>query len=326
MIAAACGIVMLCAASAAAEVPIEYRVQLDPGLGMESGVTNLTTIGRLALRGTDALTHRVDGIVVRLAAGIAVDSAIAISAAVLPHEVFGHGARAREFGFEVHYELRPPPPYAWLVGGGLRSSTRWELADRVASTADETALFHLGGLEAQEVQLRSLALTAFRARTLSRGDALLYLTGALETLTYVARDDGDVALFYDHLRARYGEDERSSRRATGLSAVLAVADPLFVFSLYGYFYRYLGRGDRALPYPTLAVGGADLALTNRLLLVPWGREHQLTALIGTRAATAAVTIGIGEGPGGSSASLSLDVADVPLGRGLFAVGQLQLAA
>ncbi len=318
----ACGIVMFWVANAAAEAPLEYRLQLDPDLGMESGVINVTTFARLVLRGADVLTG--DSLVVRLAAAIAVDSAVAIEAAVLPHEVFGHGARAREFGFEDHYDLQPPPPYAWLFGSDLRSRTQWELGDR-SPTVDETALFYLGGLEAQEVQLRSLAFTAFRARTLSRGDALLYTTAALEPLTYVARDDGDVALFYGHLRDRYGEDVRASRRATRLSAALAVADPLFVVSVYGYFYRYLGRGDRVLPYPSLSVGGVELSLTNRLLLVPWGREHQLTTLLGTRGGNAAITIGVGEGPGGSSASLCLDVADVPLTDHLFAVGQLQLA-
>ena len=108
-------------------------------------------------------------------------------------------------------------------------------ADRCGAAAGRAQ--GLGGLEAQELQLRSLAFTAFRARTLSRGDELLYLTATIEVTSYVARDDGDLTLFYEHLRDRYGADTQAQRRANRLSAAIAVIDPLFLFSLYGYWYR-----------------------------------------------------------------------------------------
>lgn len=318
---------MLGAMSAAALAeprPVEYRLELVPSLGMETGVTNLTTVARLALRGADVvLAHR--GPVVRLVAGVAFDAAVAIEAIVLPHEVFGHGARARELGFEPSYVVKPPPPYAWLVRSGLRSSTDWDFGDLPPATLDETALFYLGGLEAGALQLRSLAFTALRARTLTRGDALLYATASLELTSYAARADGDLSLFYAHLHNRYGADTDTERRRTRLSAAVAAVDPLFLVSLYSYFYRYLVCGDRAVSYPALDVGDTQASLTTGLLLVPWGREHQVTTLIGTHDGDFAATVGIGEGPGGSSVSLSLAAADLPLTHGLFAVGRLEAA-
>ncbi|HEY4059659.1 MAG TPA: hypothetical protein VGM39_23755 [Kofleriaceae bacterium] len=309
--------------------PVEYRVSLDTHLGMQSGVSTGTTLARLALRGEDVLLERATlsppvAMLARVSAGLLFDAPVAIEGVVLPHELFGHGARAREFGFEPSYDLHIAPPYAWFIGSALQNHTMWD-SDRSArpATPDEEAMFITGGLETQELQRRSLAFDAFRARTLTRSDALMYLTASIETISYTQRSSGDIAGYYDHLSTRYGADRDHEQRRTRISGFVAAADPLLLVSLYSYFYRYLVRGDRSLAYPSMTVGPLEASLTEGVLLVPWGREHQLTALLGGTAGNFAATLGAGEGSR-SSYSASLVGADLPLGP-LYARTRIDIA-
>ena len=212
-----------------------------------------------------------------------------------------------------------------IFGGKVGNSAAWQIGDQPEPTLDENALYVLGGLEAQNLQQHDLAFTAFRARKLARGDALLYLTVSIEVTAYTARSSGDIEGYYAHLEDRYLANRVIERRRTRASAVVAAADPLFLASLYAYFYRYLVSGERAIGYPMIKVGGIDLSLTEGMRLVPWGREHELTIMGGAPFANAASTFVVGEGPGGSSFAWTLRAADIPLARGVFATSQVHVA-
>lgn len=106
---------------------------------------------------------------------------------------------------------------------------------------------------------------------------------------------------------------------------MAAADPLFLASLYAYFYRYLVSGDRAIGYPMIEVAGIELSLTEGLRPVPWGREHELTIMGGAPFANAASTFAVGEGPGGLSFAWTLRAADIPIARGVFATSRVHIA-
>lgn len=323
---------LVAATPAAHAEPLEYRLDADPQVSMRTGTLGMTTLARLALRGEDVVLLRAEeeltptsSLLTRVAAGLLVDAPIAIAGIVLPHEVFGHGGRAREAGFGVSYDLSPPPPYGWIFGGRVGNSVNWEIGDEPEPTLDETALFALGGLEVQGLQIHDLGFSAFRARTLSRGDALLYLTATIEAAAYTARSSGDIEHYFDHLEARYLADREVERRRTRVSAAIAAVDPLFLVSLYSYFYRYLVRGDRTVPYPAIAAGPLELSARLGLLLVPWGREHELTVLLGASQGNLASTFGVGEGPGGSSLSWSVRAADIRIAGDLFATSRLHVA-
>lgn len=310
---------------------VEYRLVVDTDLGMQTGVTDGTTLARLALRGEDVLLGAAESslqrpaqVMTRIGAGLVFDATIAIEGVVLPHELFGHGGRARELGFEPSYDLHIAPPYAWLIGSRLTNHTMWNSGQSRSATPDEEALFITGGLETQELQRRSLAFDAFRARTLTRSDALMYLTASIETVSYTLRSSGDVSGFYDHLSTRYGADRQSEQRRTRISGVVAAADPLLLVSLYSYFYRYLVRGDRALAYPTLTLGPLNASLTEGVLLVPWGREHQVTAFLGSGVGNFAATLGASDGPR-SSVAATISGADIPLHGPLFARTRIDIA-
>ncbi len=307
--------------------PSEYRLHLDSRLGIESGVVTLTDAFRLGLRGVDSLDMTAPsarGVMLRIFTFIAVDTAVASYANMLPHELFGHGARTRELGFSDSYRLAPPVPYALFLSDGFKNTAFWRFGMNLPATMDEVALLVLGGFAAEEVQLRHLSFTAFRARSLSRGDSLIYLAGPLHLMRSVGRGGGDISNYYRHLRERYGASSARESGLTALSLAAAAADPLLIYSLYSYFYRYLFRGERAVPYPMLRLGNAELSVTNRLLLVPWGREHQLGVLMGMPAGNFDTSIRMGEGPGGMSFGLAINAMDISIGRGVRAVGRLEV--
>lgn len=296
--------------------PIEYRLEVGLGAGADAGVVTVTSLARLGLYGVDAVLARGerelgDGAAVPLRAAtlLLVDAAIVSTATALPHEVLGHGARARELGLGARYDFSMPLPYALLTRQGFLNQTFWGGED-LPPASDDQARFVLGGYDAEELQLAEVAWSAFRAGVLARGDALLYAFGRPLPIRFVA-GDGDPALHRRHLVERYGADPDTEAALTALSLASTALDPL-VWASLATLARYHAGGPRTVPFPAVRAGPIDLSLTNRLWLVPWGREHRLGILAGAPVANAELAARFGEGPGGSSFGLALRVSDVAL--------------
>lgn len=294
----------------------EYRLELDPLLQPEAGVIAVTTVSRLATRGLDELGAVWEPrcapaacVAGRLLEWFLLDVPLGTFANILPHEVFGHGGRARELGLADHYQLSPPPPY-FLFTGGADYLTTW--SERTpALLPDERALLMLGGYEVEELQLRHLAFGAFRSGVLRQGDALIYLTGPLHLASTIATKGTDYSAWLDHLSSRYRARSDVQHTATLVSVLASAAlDPTLLWSVSTVFYRFLVRGERQTAAPALELSGSRLAFTTRLLLVPWGREHELDLFWSGRAANVDAALRVGEGPGGASFGLSVTALDV----------------
>lgn len=313
-------------AEPAREPVVDYRfyVYPDPAGTAEQGVANVTAATRLALRALEELSLNIwegpadsvgIGPVTRFFEWFAALAPAAVFGSVVSHEVFGHGARARELGFSPSYQVLPPPPYYVPTEGSYGATYFGER--ELPTTPDEDLLLTLGGLEAAELEVRDVAFTGFRSDALRQADVLIYSVGRLHLISMLVREESDAYRFYDQLTARYGADESAVRQELTTAALLGLIDPLLIYGWYTSIARFLIQGERVHEYPALHLGEAvRLSASYRPLPVPWGVEHQLEAMLGGEHGNAATRVRIGNGIEQGSVAASLEVRDLPVAERL----------
>lgn len=325
---------------AQALAPSEYRFELSaPWHRVENGAQSASTIARLGIASFGELALHWERRCARVAllCGIArvleaslVDLPLAASAITVSHEAFGHAARAREFGVTPDVSLVAPVPYVFLDPAiDPRTANSVRLPERRPRLSrDERELFILGGYQAQEWLARAVSFGAFRTGTLTHGDAFVYQFEALHRAATVLVRGGDYNAHLAHLSVRYGARISDEHGASLASALITTSlDPLFWFSFYAAYVRFIVRGERAVAYPALTVGrGVRVSFTSRLLFVPWGREQQIDLYVATRYAAFDAALRVGTGPGSGSIGLSLSAMQVRPMRWLRLGAQLDLWA
>jgi hypothetical protein len=296
--------------------PANYTFSFDAQLRPRMGAEALTSAFRVALRGKDLLLDRLAGpdrvppipwgVGQRLVELVLVDTPLAISTQTFAHEIFGHGGRVREFGGTATYVWKPPFPYSTQTSYYEPNFTR-PLSD------DEQVLIFQGGLALEGFQRHEALRSAFVAGTWSHGDAMNYFAWALHLAGYGAMRDGDVANWTSVMAARYELQQPDVQRSYLLSAAaMELLDPLFVYSVYTIFYRFLVLGERSARVPSISVMGVPLWLSTHLDPVPWGVEYQVDVFARTGLGIWMLGPRFGAGPGGKSAGVALGLYGVRL--------------
>ncbi len=262
---------------ALSSAPSEYRLYAGAQHEGEVLTANVLTIGRLALRGVDAIEERIPApsppvaVVVRSAGFVAVDLPILSSMIFVPHEVFGHAARLREFDARPHVHLDLPLPYSFEANHYVTSTPTRFLYGGESSVAS------LAGLAAQEASQRMLVWSTFRPGVLRRGEAMIYASTAFThaAQTFAGRDLESAA---NLARPLYRGDPVVYRGYARGALSLDLVDPMLLYSLYASSWAWLVRGEPKVDAPSVRLGGARWLATSRTLPVPWGVEHQLHVL------------------------------------------------
>lgn len=286
------GVALLASTSPAKGQTSRHALVIDPYLSARAGAENLVTVQR----GTYAVTDRylkaqffpedtifLKGLGTAYRAGkiILVDNLLATVAAVTQHEIFGHGARLREFGIEVSaYRIGLPWPYG--RGGGY---TRFPQAHQLSVMERATAV--LGGVSATALMAENVRERAFlRGRTHYR-ESILYVKAAWNLPLYGEAtsgtdESGDIAIFRRQMnkladavgasRVKLGNLKRRIR-------VVSLLDPYQWIALYGILGRYGLIGDASFETPHFSIGGVDFLPSVRLSLAPYGTEVLVSNLL-----------------------------------------------
>jgi hypothetical protein len=303
---------------------IAYTFSVDAQLRPHAGAEDLTNAFRLTFWGKDVLLDRLAGperipsrfwgTALRLAELVLIDTPLAISTQTFAHELFGHGGRVRELGGVATYVWKAPFPYG-------TDSSFYERSFLRPLTPDEQTLIAQGGLALEGVQRELTLHTAFEAGVWGHGDAMNSFAWALHLAGYGALKSGDVANWTQTMA------ERSSLQQPGLqqsylisAALMEFLDPVFLYSVYAIFARFLFHGERSGPLPALQLQGVALAFSTHLDPVPWGVEYRLDLLARTGTALFFLAPRLGVGPGGSSAGVTLGL------RGLRLDDRVRLGA
>ena len=193
---------------------------------------------------------------------------------VVAHEVAGHGARFRELGDgRLRYGFDAPIPYgsgnAFTSFDGLFPTT--PLAELTVSAS---------GIEAQHSLADSIANRAASTGRLGYREGWLYFESRLAAVSYIlsasptSSAGHDVADFLDAFeRACSAPCVPLRRHDVQRRALIAFADPLLYYSMYGLAVSYIGNGRTTGPMPLIPVGGGMRVMPSLgYALTPYGEE------------------------------------------------------
>lgn len=224
--------------------------------------------------------RKTAGILYRLGKTVLLDNAIDQVAVLTQHEVFGHGARFREFGYtDISYRLSLFPPYGKGSGSASASFGRGR-----RTTRHERIGVTSGGSEANTILAK-----AIRSKWLQRGGAvksrelIVYLSSSLDLTWYILRTrfrsrsspGNDVANYLRDLNLLEGyspSEYKLTLEQLSAHTMVGLLNPSVLWSMYAYSVSYLYRGSGQTEHPMFRIGAARYLPSFRLGLTPHGPE------------------------------------------------------
>lgn len=193
-------------------------------------------------------------------------------AMVIQHEVFGHGARAREFGLsDIGYHIN-------LFSG----STNYSQAQYNALDANQKAALSSGGVEATSILSQMLERSWMQDDSIDSREAIMYLVNSLDQSVYAFstnsnafHPDNDAQSYITNVNAWQGTNKLTSHKLK-IATLWDWLDPMIYLSGYE-LVNYIWEGKPSLKFSTLHIGDARFMPTTRTLYAPWGPEMQLQA-------------------------------------------------
>jgi hypothetical protein len=337
--------VLFCASSPAIAAPgdVPYEFIVDPDLGMEGGVRTFLSIGRLAF-GYDAYLSRwldwdesraagkAAAILGRTLKLVFIDSQLAVGTDVFIHEIYGHGARAREWGLYPDYVFKLFPPYCWIFHAGMDSHA----SDVYTGQLERDLQTKAGGLEAGYLAAWWInAQTIANGGTLHYGAGLTYLAGKLTDIEVylgnLSSDAGakrDAVLYVDALQLRFrrwtAEERASIVRRLRLSYIGNLVDPTLWLVIYHELVTYLYKGERHARLPLIPIRSWRLFPGTRFNLSPFGAEHYVDLFASAYHALFSGYVRVGSSGLATYWGLGVKMLGLPVWRGLALGGELDV--
>ncbi|MCB1135224.1 MAG: hypothetical protein KDK78_03045, partial [Chlamydiia bacterium] len=230
---------------------------------------------------------------------------------VIQHEYFGHGWRARDYGFDPVYSIDVPLPYG--DGGGETGIT---FAEFNSLTLHQKAAWETGGVESTEIMGRILGEKVFACQMMDYREALLYLM-AYQDLTlylYTIRDESEVNDSHDmrayllSLREIYGTNAISYNDLRG-KAWINLLDPLTWFSATS-LWQYLWSAEKCQEIPVIHWGYGSVLPAIRYSLAPYGPEYGLYSYFCLNHRSGVAYMRYGETEGQTSWAIGVKANDV----------------
>ncbi|CAN5922717.1 hypothetical protein BH11GEM2_BH11GEM2_36930 [soil metagenome] len=262
-----------------------FKLGVEPQLRPETGTQDIHDAFRLAFWMKDhwvgrlehqaRINHPIALGFARAAELLLLDVPVAAYATVLPHELFGHGGRLREFGGSATYQFELPPPYSFKPSF---THTKRPLA---VDTADTHLLFSQAGILVEGYEAHAALVSSVEADTLNHIDSGLIVGVSIHEIfeATLPWSSNDVRTWTSMQARRYLTSARPIQREYLVAtSIAALVNPTILYSFYDLFWRFLVLGKRTGPMPSVHVGTAALWATDHVSPVPWGLEYELGVL------------------------------------------------
>ena len=196
---------------------------------------------------------------------------------VVAHEVFGHGARFRELGEgSLQYGFDAPIPY-----GSGDAFTRFNGSFPISPLANMNV--SAAGIEAQHSLADAISERAVDRGRLHYREAWLYFESRMTAVSYILSASSTSVEGHDPSDFLHAFHEActapcvpATRNEVQRRSLLALADPLLYYALYGLTVSYIGNGSTTGPMPLIPVGGGVRIMPSLgYTLVPYGTEWTL---------------------------------------------------
>lgn len=205
---------------------------------------------------------------------LSIDFVLGSFLSITQHEVFGHGYRAREFGFShIGYDL-------YVTHG----ATYFLLEDYDNLNIYQQNAINAAGMEANKVLAKKVQRPWFKTRTFDYRDGLLYIFNKLDQVDYVmftrsatASDGNDVNNYINGVNNYYGHTVLTNGKLR-TAELWDLLDPSLYYSLYA-LSNFLVNGTPTMSFPMLKINDYHYLPTGNTILTPWGVEFQLQNFI-----------------------------------------------
>lgn len=239
---------------------------------MIAGLRGYQAIDDLVASGTVGNTSMCMSMI-RFGKWALLDLSVANFASVLQHEVFGHGARAREFKLsDIGYHINL-----------YRGKTTYSETGFDALNVNQKAAVSTGGVEATSILAQQLEQTWMRNNFIDSRAASMYLVNALDQTVYAfstssstLHPDNDANAYISYVNQWQGNNNALTPHKLKVSMLWSWLDPMLYLSAYS-IVNYIWLGKPALDFDTLHIGESRFMPTTNVLFAPWGPEFQLRA-------------------------------------------------
>ncbi len=274
-----------------------YFLIMDENYSMNMGAEDLTTLHHFLFETENRYFRphlfpentgkkKAIGITYRLGKTLLLDNQIDWTALIIQHEVFGHGARFREFGSPVNsYKSELFLPLG--SGGGFAMEGGYD--DSLPLTDYENAMIFSSGCEASGILANSIRDKWLTRGTMNYREVVLYSISANNLGLYILTtklnnghcECGDIDRYLNYVN-RINKSDSLTRNDLFKMAFINFLNPYNYFSLYTYFRKYLLNGEEAYSYPMIEINSIRYLPIIRLGLAPFGPEIYLENLICAR--------------------------------------------
>lgn len=258
-------------------------LMLDSDIGMQFGSANLYTGHQLLMKADDfvlmipgMMADSWYGRLMRFGKLALVDVGCTTPLTMLvQHEIFGHGARLREFGLDPSYRI--DIPYLLIAGGGV---TKFDGGKYMDLGAFERVAVDTGGVESTYVMSQRVLQRQLSAASWDYRDALLYAMLMLdqpfytESLTddlFSASAGHDIELYVDEINFNCNREALSRKRLKRLNWINYL-DTGLVSAIYSAAC-FVKDGDVHTDITMFSAGNVSLMPFARVVLAPWGPEY-----------------------------------------------------
>lgn len=234
----------------------------------------------------NSFSKKIAGISYRGLKYILLDANVDYMLGLLQHEVCGHGARYREYGYVNNSYILNPFPFAFY-----RDAFGWSKRGYLKSPRDrsyhEDMLISAAGSEAQFVMANQMVNKWLQRGSMHYRESWLYIGNFYNLLSpvHIGSDPGSYLLglnFY-YGNTSSGSAYLSEEELKKLS-IIKMFDPFQYIAAYTFFYTYLLRGKAYAELPMVHFGPFRYLPSFSIGLAPYGPEINIKnyALLNTK--------------------------------------------
>lgn len=306
---------------------LTYDTHLSPAAGADNLLTAYYTLAGIEDRflkpkwtEEDRFFPKCGGIVYRMGKLVFIDyPLLAVYADLFQHEVFGHGYRAREFGYEdIEYQFGPP-----FTGGG---QTSYHYPGSTGATWDQDIAMAAGGVEANAILAGKVKQDWLRTGNMEYRGALLYILATNNFSGYIAVTDenelagsepdlsNDMLHYVSSVNRKQGETDLESYRVRLKDleqySAAPILDPYYWYAFWTLFKTHLWSGSKRFGIPAIPLGPVRYLPSFNSMLTPWGPEFRFENLLAWNRRTLIARYRIGDDAYRSNWGADLEASEI----------------
>lgn len=265
----------------------------------------------------DNFLRKGGGIFYRFTKLALLDFQIDYLAILAQHEVFGHGARYREFGYtDISYKLSLPFPFG--TGSGFARGSRPSIFERIV-TPHESIISVAGGNEANSVLANTLESRMILGGKIHYREALLYFLSRNNQLGYIWLDHfvnpqghGDINSYVFQVNnIHIGASDYYDTETLVKQSLISALNPMQVYALFALAKTYLFDGNETLEtLPMIRIKEIKYLPALGYNLTPFGTEFLTSQYIVHGHKMAHLKFGIGDARFNSFYSFGLELHNI----------------